>query len=137
MSDAYGQDHSPGPQFTPAKIGPLPTCATGATGPVEAPFADPNGPQKPDPAKADLLMADSFGHLVALVEGIVASVPMLHNLSARAAAMRASFDKALFHNSPPAPPPPPPRDPARVAILEDIPVRTQAEDAELKALTAA
>ncbi len=129
MSDAYGQDNSPGPQFTPAKIAPLPFA--------DAKLPPAPEPVTPDPAKADALMAESFGHLVALVEGIVASVPMLHNLSARAAAMRASFDKALFHNSPPAPPPPPPRDPARVAILEDIPVRTQAEDAELKALTAA
>jgi len=95
----------------------------------------PADPLVPDPSEAAAHMQEAFGHVVALLEGIVGAVPMLHNLAGRAAAMATAFERAQFHLAPPPEPTPPSRDPARVAVLQATANRTPAQDAELSALT--
>jgi hypothetical protein len=53
-----------------------------------------------DPERAAAHAHEAIGHMVVLIEGIVASVPMLHHLGGRVAAMRAAFDKAHSAETP-------------------------------------
>ena len=63
---------------------------------------DPAAPQ-PDSTQVEAFMAQAFGHVVVLIEQIAGTVPQLHSLTGRVAAMRAAYDAAVFHASPPAP----------------------------------
>ena len=67
---------------------------------------DPAAPQ-PDPAKVEAYVAETWGHVVGLIEQIAGTVPQLHSLTGRVAAMRAAYDAAVFHAGPPAEAPPP------------------------------
>ncbi len=78
--------------FTPAAIGPLPAPAVDVQTPP---------PNPPDPAKVAGLVLEALTHMAALIESVQNSVPMLHSLGGRVAAMRAAVNAALYHSSPP------------------------------------
>ncbi len=106
----------------------------------------PPGPAgKPDPAQADALRAEVWAHLVGLVEQIVNTVPQLHGLATRAAAMRAAWDSSVYHESPPPEDPPPSYESLpygatrqeiedRVKMLEGLPKLSDEQVAELARL---
>ncbi len=109
----------------------------------DAPVPPP--PEKPDPAKAEAFRAEAWGYVVSLIEQIAETLPQLHGLQARIAAMRAAWDAAVFHEST-LPPPPPPAYEAlpygatakeiedRIKMLEGLKSRSEEQEIELTRL---
>jgi hypothetical protein len=102
-------------------------------------------PPPPDPKKVEAYLAETWAHLVGLVEQVVGTLPQLHGLAGRAAAMRAAFDAALFHAGPPPEAPPPSYEALpfgatrqeiedRVKMLEALPRLSDEQTVELARL---
>lgn len=128
--------------FIPAQAAPQPDHTPDAKAPPVDPVAVPD---PPDPAQVEALRAEVWAHLVGLVEQIVNTVPQLHGLATRAAAMRAAWDSSVYHESPPPEDPPPSYESLpygatrqeiedRVKMLEGLPKLSDEQVAELARL---
>jgi hypothetical protein len=127
------------PEFIPAKPAATDAPVSADPAPVELPA------EKPDPKQVEAYLAETWAHLVGLVEQVVGTLPQLHGLAGRAAAMRASFDAALFHAGPPPEAPPPSYEALpfgatrqeiedRVKMLEALPRLSDEQTVELARL---
>jgi hypothetical protein len=129
------------PDFIPAKSAPT----AGEPQPAILPPDAPPPVEKPDPKQVEAYLAETWAHVVGLVEQVVGTLPQLHGLAGRAAAMRASFDAALFHAGPPPEAPPPSYEALpfgatrqeiedRVKMLEALPRLSDEQTVELARL---